>query len=351
MVNNGIVTNFKRTLIPGILGLILWLISGSEVNAEGDINYAYLEDDPIRIVVEDWSDLEELQHRLAAVPKESLFINVEAQGLNMRETARRIKLCWDVNHSRNHYAVSISYAVEQTQDLNGLLPFLGLFGEEAEAIMKQEAEEEDSYISFIRLERVDGLDICTFEVRADREEQYHLLITGEREDTEVAFQHLVIPTTWHIAGYDYWTWFGRYMISQVDINFDGEKDLLIHEGFSWASAGTWNDYRAAVWDKTAEKFIYYPSFPDRLIYLDFENERVIDYYRSEISCKEISEYGVVDGEYVRTRELIRKYHVETNTCTLTYYEMGVLIKKYDVTDMDTEEIAALYPDLDYWWRG
>lgn len=214
MVNNGIVTNFKRALIPGILGLILWLVSGNEVNAEGDINYAYLEDDPIRIAVEDWSALEDLQHRLTAVPKESIFIHVEAEGLNMRETARRIKLCWDVNHSRNHYSVSISDTIEQAQDSDVLLPFLGLFGEEAEAIMKQAAEEEDSYISFVRLEHVDGLNICTFEVRADRRKQYHLLITGEREDTEIELQHLVIPATWYTS-YDYWTWFGRYMISRV----------------------------------------------------------------------------------------------------------------------------------------
>ena len=340
----------KRVLILSAMGLLLWAAWGREVYAEEDINFAHLENEPIRIVVEDWSALEDLQHRLTAVPKESIFIHVEAEGLNMRETAWRTKLCWDVNHGRNHYSVSISDTIEQAQDSDVLLPFLGLFGEEAEAIMKQAAEEEDSYISFVRLEHVDGLDICTFEVRADRRKQYHLLITGEREDTEIELQHLVIPATWYTS-YDYWTWFGRYMISRVDLNFDGEEDLLIHEGSSWGSGGAWNNYRAVVWDKTSEEFVWYPSFPEQISHLDFENERVIDRYRSGASYEAVCEYGVVDGEYAKKRELIWEYHGETSTCTLSYYVMGALIKSYDATDMDTEAIAALYPDLDYWWRG
>lgn len=340
----------KKVLILSVMGLILWAAWGSKVNAEEDINYAHLQDEPIRIAVGDWSTLEDLQHRLMAVPKESIFIYVEAEGLNMRETAQRIKLCWDVNHNRNHYSVSISDTIEQAQDSDVLWPFLGLFGEEGESIMKQAAEEEDSYISFIRLEHVDDLEICTFEVRADRRKQYHLLITGEREDTEIELQHLVIPATWYTS-YDYWTWFGRYMISQVDLNFDGEKDLLIHEGSSWGSGGAWNNYRAVVWDKNAEEFVWYPSFPEQISHLDFENERVIDRYRSGASYEAVCEYGVVDGEYTKTRELVLEYHGETSTCTLSYYEMGVLVKEYDATDMDTEEVAALYPDLDYWWRG
>ncbi|MCH5263289.1 MAG: hypothetical protein J1F42_10275 [Lachnospiraceae bacterium] len=340
----------KKVLILSVMGFILWAAWGSKVNAEEDINYAHLQEEPIRIAVEDWSTLEELQHRLTAVPKDSIFIHVKSEGLNMRETAQRVKLCWNVNHSRNHYSVSISDAVEQAQDSDVLRPFLGLFGEEAEAIMKQAAEEEDSYISFIRLERVDELEICTFEVRADREKQYHLLITGEREDTKVEFQHLVIPATWYTS-YGYWTWFGRYVISQVDLNFDGEKDLLIHEGSSWGSGGAWNNYRAVVWDKTVEEFVWYSSFPEQISHLDFENKRVVDRYQSGVGYEVVCEYGVVDGEYAKTRELIWEYHGETGTCTLSYCEMGILVKEYDATNMDLDEIATLYPDLDYWWRG
>lgn len=59
------------------------------------------------IELEDWRTLEETEHRLTSVPKESLYIAVLDEELNMNETARWVKLCWDVNRHRNHYSVKI----------------------------------------------------------------------------------------------------------------------------------------------------------------------------------------------------------------------------------------------------
>lgn len=46
-----------------------------------------------------------------------------------------------------------------------------------------------------------------------------------------------------------------------------------------------------------------------------------------------------------------QYHVATDSSTLSYYEMGVLVKEHDVTDMSADEMEALYPDLNFWIKG
>ena len=145
------------------------------------------------------------------------------------------------------------------------------------------------------------MDICTFAVRTSEKEQFHVMMTGEWENTEIEFQHLVIPAT-GISG------FGQpYMncnFSQVDINFDGQQDLLIYEGFLGGSGGSWGDYRSVVWDDATEEFVWYPSFPVQLVYLEFNEQRMISRYRLGAGHEAVREYRVVDGEYVETRELV-----------------------------------------------
>lgn len=212
--------------------------------------------------------------------------------------------------------------------------------------MRRTAEEEDSYISFLRLERVGGLDICTFAVRASEKEQYHVLVTGEWEDTEVEFQHLVIPSTGTykaVSSYE----FSHYDISQIDINFDGQEDLLIYEGFT---NGPFGAYRVIVWDEDIGEFVWYPSFPDLLSWLEFNEQRVVRRSQSGLSHEIVCEYGVVDGEYVETRKASWD-HKSDGSSTLSYYEMGVLIEEHDVTGLVRNEIAAYYPDLDFWIWG
>ena len=117
-------------------------------------------------------------------------------------------------------------------------------------VILRQADEEDSYVSLLKLERVGGLDICTFAVRASEWEQYHVMMTGEWENAAIEFQHLVIPAT---KGSMTWTLLN---ISQVDINFDGKEDLLIHESFSSGSGGnSGTNYRAVVWEESTEEFV------------------------------------------------------------------------------------------------
>ena len=335
-----------------------YIEKGIPYGETGVVDYNHVTEQPIYISLEDWRTLEETEHRLTSVPKESLCINVAAEGLDMRDAARLVKLCWDVNHQRNHYSVSIAdFNITKdeldhsrwAEDSDALLPFLDLFGEEAESIMRQAMEEENSYISFFELERVGGLDICTFAVRASEQDQYHVMMTGEWEETEVEFQHLVIPSTGlykSISSFE----FSHYDISQIDINFDGQEDLLIHEGVTGGSAGVFGAYRAIVWDEGIGEFVWYPSFPDSVNWLEFNEQRVVDRYRSGWAHEVVCEYGVVDGEYVETRKASWD-HKSDGSSTLSYYEMGVLVEEHDVTGMVRDEIAAYYPDLDFWIWG
>ena len=172
------------------------------------------------------------------------------------------------------------------------------------------------------------------------------MFVGEWEETEVPFQYLVIPAT---DTYKYGVLFGRYNISQVDVNYDGKEDLLIHEGVSSGSGGTCGDYRAVVWEEDKKEFVWYPSFPEMLVFLEFNERKMIDRYRSGSSYEAVCEYSMVDGEYVKTRELVWEHEIIAST--LFYYEMGVLVEQHDVTEMDRDEVMSLYPDLDYWMRG
>lgn len=304
--------------------------------------------------------LEEVREKLMAVPPESIHIEIESEGLDMQPIAESVQECWNRNHYGNHYFVQIdnlnlqegSYS-RWAQDSEALLPFLDLFGEEAGAIMRQAAEEEDSYVSFLRLEHIDGLDVCSFAVRVSEKEQYHVMVRGEWEDTEVPFQHLVIPST----GYSkfFLSEFSDYNILQADINFDGKEDLLIEEGGNSGTGGSFRHYRAVVWDEEQGEFAWYPSFPKEASDLELNAKRVINHYRSGVSYEVVCEYGLVDGEYVKTRELIDEYHMATNSSTLSYYEMGVLVEVHDTTDMSASEFEALYEtlysDLNFWSKG
>ena len=313
----------------------------------------------IRCTIENEETLEEVREKLMTVPSESIRINIKTEGLDVQSIAESAQKCWNRNHYGNHYFVQIDNLnfkegsdYEWAQDSDALLPFLDLFGEEAGEIMRQTAEEEDSYVSFLRLERIDGLDICSFAVRASEKEQYHVMVQGEWEDTEVPFQHLVIPSTGHNK-YDslFYGEFDGYSIMQADINFDGRQDLLIEEGDHGGTGGSFMDYRVAAWDEKKGEFAWYPSFPDMASDLKLNEERVIKSYRIGASYEAVCEYGIVNGEYVETRELIREDHWETKTSTLSYYKMGVLVKVHDTTNMSADEFEALYPDLNFWSRG
>ena len=311
----------------------------------------------IRCTIENEETLEEVREKFMTVTSESIRINIKTEGLDVQPIAESVQECWNRNHYCNHYFVQIdnlnfTEGYKRAEDSDALLPFLDLFSEEAGAIMRRIAEEEGSYVSFLRLERIDGLDICSFAVQVSEKEQYHVMVQGEWEDTEVPFQHLVIPTTGY-SKYDspFYGEFNGYSIMQVDINFDGKEDLLIEEGGHGGTGGDFRDYRAVVWEEKKGEFAWYPSFPETASDLKLNEKRVIKSYRIGASYEVVCEYGIVAGEYMKTRELIREDHWETKTSTLSYYEMGVLVEVHDTTDMSAGEFEALYPDLNFWSKG
>lgn len=149
--------------------------------------------------------------------------------------------------------------------------------------------------------------------------------------------------------------YSSYQLERVDVNFDGKQDLLIHEGHSGGSGGSFDNYRAIVWNEEAGQFAYYPSFPEQLTTLEFYRQRVITNGQLGASGQILKVYGVVNGEYVCTRKLICQevYGEEKQyaTAKLLYYEMGELVQTHMISRL--EEIELLYPDmgLDYWRFG
>ena len=112
-----------------------------------------------------------------------------------------------------------------------------------------------------------------------------------------------------------------------------------------------SNYRAIVWKEEAGQFEYYPSFPEQVHCLELYRQRVVSRGRHGAGYEYIIIYGVVNGEYVCTEELVREYHIGEHETTLSYYKMGQLVQTHIITGMDQKEWCQLYPDLNYWTLG
>ena len=276
--------------------------------------------------------------------------------------ADSLRARWERNHELDSYQISVYFTPELINETDkmsatAIIPFYSLAGEEWRSIIENAAAEENGYLRYLRLERIGTLDCYSFEIaepdsRYDHlGEGYHILLQGEWEGTQVQPQHFYIPYTdneLYSIGY-----YSSYRLECVDLNFDGKQDLLIHEGASGGSGGSWGNYRAIVWDTETNAFAYYPSFPEQLVVLQFDRQRMISRGDMGLGYEYVTVYGVVNGEYVCTQELVleRKYDSETkeNISLLSYYEMGELVRTHLLSD--DEEPAGLYPDLDYWQKG
>ncbi len=230
---------------------------------------------------------------------------------------------------------------------------LTLAGAEYTDVIEEILEQEEGYLWFLRLERIEGLICCTFEIgrptglTGSFDEHYYLITEGLWEGKEVSRQCFRIPYidgAWYHIGTT-----SSYQVQREDIDFDSRQDLLIHEGFSGGSGGHWNDYHALVWKDDIGQFSYFPSFPAQVSALDFNRRRVIFHTSTGWDSETVSVYEIVNGEYICTKELVCQRNSDGTVNELFYYEMGELVQTHRLSDLDERE--TLYPDMNYWLKG
>lgn len=316
----------------------------------------------VRVSVQSKDECMELERNLETFPDCRIRLGIHAWDLNMDAIAEDLQERWERNQGEENYYISVYFYPEEDEDEAGWKPdmatamtsFAGLAGERWDGEVTEIIKQEGGYLRYIGLKHMEGLNYCIVETGAldhfrRNNAGYHLFLEGKWEGKNVPPQHIYIPYTdmgW--LGYG-----GDGLVTAEDINFDGRNDLLIHEGYSGGSGGSWNNYRAVIWNDEKGLFEFYPSFPEQLVSLEFDRQRVVTRYRLGFAYECVEEYGVVDGEYVCTRKLaLEAKPGETDWIfVLSYYEMEKLVETVDVTDMGVEEIGALYPDLDYWSKG
>lgn len=295
--------------------------------------------------VTDAETLLEVQKELELLPEEPFGICIENGDLHTDVLAEALERCWQEHRRKNHYVFSVVYAGEEEKGKDAMTPFFGLMDEECITRLEKVLAQKGGIPDYIRLERLSGLDIYTIRIditgERRREREYVVVLNGTWENQEVCWQYVTFPETCCLSDF----FLRCYSTAKADINYDGCADLLIREGHSSGSGGSWTNYRGIIWKADSGEFAWYDSFPAQVSSAEFDRKRMIDNYSMGTSEEHVIEYKVVDGEYVATRELAWIKN------TLSYYEMGVLVKEYDLTDTKFEEICALYPDLDYWRKG
>ena len=296
--------------------------------------------------VENEERLFEIQEELEHLTTENIDIYIEDGSLETSGLADGLAMCWQQYRKKNYYVLSVAYAGKEEYRKDAMTPFLCMMEDECIAVLNKELAQNGGYLDYVRVERLRGLDIYTFCItnpeKGRDENEYVVILNGTWENKEVEWQYVTFPTTGYIAFRPY----GNYATIRADINYDGFPDLLIREGYSGGSGGSWTNYRGIIWKDDLGKFVWYESFPSQVSHFLLSEQRMIDHYNLGASKEYVVEYKVVDGEYVVTRELAWIYYD-----TLSYYEMGVLVKEYDLTDMDDDEICGLYPDLNFWLTG
>ncbi len=286
---------------------------------------------------------------LRTFPQCSIKFRIEDYYVDTSVLAEDLTEHWARKEEGAGQFISVNFLPEhgcEGKNAVSMKPFAGLFGEEGGRIVEAVLEKEESFLAFIRLEQIEGLECCTFAVHGKEDEEHHLLLRGQWEGKEVDLQHFVIPHA------EYGKTYHNYYIEREDVNFDGKGDLLIHETSSWGSGGSFGEYRAITWEADKSRFVYYPSFPEVLNVLEFDRGRVLCRGRLGWEQEIVEEYRVVNGIYEETRRLeLKRTSPEDSTAgVLYYYEMGKLIRAHNLT-RGTEEASELYPDLSYWSKG
>lgn len=319
------------------------------------LKYSYI---PTNREIADTETLLEVQKELEESPDLPYRIYVENSDLDTSTLIEEMAGCWQQNRRKNQYALSIAYKGKEEKGEEAMTPFFSLMEEECVAKVEKELTKKGGFPEYIRLERVRGLDVYTVCMSMPgeyiREREYIVVLNGIWEGQEVCWQTVTFP---ELAGYDMYYPFHNYFTAPLDINYDGCTDLFIYEGYLSGSGGSFGCYKGIIWNENSGEFVWYDSFPSKVSSVEYLEQRLIDSWCMGVCDQHVVEYKVVDGEYTATRELAwitdtSSYNEEGNLIdTLFYYEMGVLVREHDVTDMTSKEMYALYPDLDYWQRG
>lgn len=316
----------------------------------------------------------ELERHLPDFPDCSVQLDIYEWNPDTTQwAAELLRNHWDENTGQDAFSVSLTFRGDAIDDPVYSLrdetkaayiqkiqaALCTLAGTEYTEIIEEALAEEEGYLWFVRLERIDELTCCTFEIGepdfnpdtyGDTIDHYYVIVDGKQDGKEIPTQYFRIPYTnneWHTVGVA-----SHFRIEHVDIDFDGKQDLLIHEGFSGGSGGSWSNYRALVWRDTPGQFAYYPSFPSSAYKLEFDRERIVDRFRMGAGEEYIVIYEVVNGEYTRTRKLLSEESRDSEdniVITLYYYEMDELMETHVLSDYDERE--TLYPDMNYWTEG
>lgn len=322
-------------------------------------------------------EIKELERHLPDFPGCSIKVEISDWDLEVQQTAEGLRQHWEKllsqEEARDCY-VSMTFYPQGEESVATTEPaalahdehiheeylqklrtaFLTLGGAEYSDLIEETLANEDGYLWFLRLERIEGLLCCTFEIgipdsvpNSNSSYHYYLIAEGEWEGKEVTKQCLSIPYTF---GEESSIGVGSsFEIENVDLDFDGKADLLIHEGYSGGSGGFWSNYRAIVWKEDSGQFIDFPSFPEQVSSLELDRQRIVSHGRSGYDNESVGVYEVVNGEYVCTKELVCQSNGDGTVIELSYYEMGELVKTHMLSNWNEKE--TLYPDLDYWFKG
>lgn len=313
---------------------------------------------------------DELESYLPGLSNCSVHVEIGKWGLDVEQAVRALRRHWEQDDRRDGYYVSMTFhpdlfeedqkPADAKRELQGMQEALcTLAGTEYAEMIREAMAQEEGYLWFVRLEQVGELTCCTFEItepeyqpdtyeRFDEEADdfvytdigYYIIVEGKWEGKEVSRQCFRVPYTfWEMYSIGIAT---GYRIEAVDFNFDGKKDLLIHEG---------TGYRALVW-KEEGQFAYFPSFPENVHLLQFDRKRVVN--RGHIGgCHEFIEiFEIVNGEYECTKGLDCEFH--NGIYELSYYEMGELVETHMLSEEEFErerQGGGLYPDMAYWMQG
>ena len=207
-------------------------------------------------------------------------------------------------------------------------------------------DKEDSQLVRLVVNQVEDLNYCLFETSEGQGLEFHLFLWGSWEDKEVQQYQIFSLNEEYPYPLDQLS--EECEVTKEDIDFDSRPDLLIFEGRSHDVKNTFYHYRVMRWDEVQGQFVYYPSFPFWIFYMNLEDKQVIYKAKDGALDRIVRIYEVVEGEYRVTQEM----HLSTESVPeeyrgktpylwleiLSYYEDGELVWECDVSGMSWDEM-------------